>query len=188
MGVVYNAYILQYSDYGARQVMSRQKKRKVDFSSQASTFGSLLDSVDTIKECVANLKLSVDRAFDMWSGDLDRLLNRCDDEALEFVLLSRLGLQGMDCLRNGLQMVPPSFLGARSEMVCDMINAVPHKSVSATPRLGANECQYLIQMLQNRFPSYSLRKCDRRAYSKELWDLTVHTDLQRLFRSLRYIC
>ena len=151
--------------------MSR-KKRKVDFASLASTSESLLESVDTIKECVSNLKMSVDRAFEMWNSDLDRMLSRCDDKTLEFVLLSRIGLEGIDCLRNGLQMVPPSFLGARSEMICDMVNAV---RPSASAALGANECQHLVQVLQNRLPSYSQRKCDHRAYSKEMWELTLHS-------------
>ena len=70
----------------------------MDFASLASTPECLLESVDTIKEYVSNLKMSVDQAFEMLNSNLDRVLSRCDDKTLEFVLLSRIGLEGIDCL------------------------------------------------------------------------------------------
>ena len=154
--------------------MSR-KKRKVDFAALASTSQSLLESVDAIKECIVNLNECIHQAFETWSSDLGRLLNRFDVETLEFVLVSRLGLQGVDCLRHGLQLVPPSFLSARYELVCDMVNNVSKST------LGTNECQHLGQVVQNKLSSYAQRKCDRRAYSKEMWDLTLQNGSGRNF-------
>ena len=99
-----------------------RKKRKIDFAAEVSASGSLLKSVDAIKKCATDLKVSVDNAFELWGGDLDRLLSRCNAETLELMLVSRLGLEGVDCMRNALQMIPPSFLGARNKLVCDMVN------------------------------------------------------------------
>ena len=148
--------------------MSR-KRRKLDFAALASTSQSLLDSVDAIKECVVHLKQCIDRAFDMWSSDLGRVLNRCDVETLEFVLVSRLGLEGVDCLRHGLQVVPSSFLSEKNGIVCAIVNTVSKST------LEANECQHLGQVVHNKCSSYAQRKIDHRAYCKEMWDLTLQS-------------
>ena len=57
----------------------------------------------------------------LWSS-----MFRCNTKMLEFLLVSRLGLEGVDRLRNviQLQLVPHSFVDCRVEKICEIVNKI----------------------------------------------------------------
>ena len=82
------------------------KKQKIDLASSEV----LVNDVRQVKAAVNHfLSSSCTDCLAKWQNDLDRMFERCDTKTLEFLLVSRLGLEGADCLRNAIQLVSSQF-------------------------------------------------------------------------------
>ena len=72
----------------------KAKKQKLDFESSVI----IVEDVRNVKATVNHLSSSCADCLAKWQNDLDRVLNRCNTKTLEFMLVSPLGLDGVDCL------------------------------------------------------------------------------------------
>ena len=93
------------------------------------------------------------------------MFERCDTKTLEFLLVSRLGLEGVDCLRNAIQLVRRGFVDCRVEKICEIVNKI------APVPLTKEECKSLLMVLPRKLTSFVRRKTDPRAFDDELWEL-----------------
>ena len=75
---------------------------------------------------------------------LHRSYALCDDATVELVLVSRLGLEGLDYLCILIQAVPQAFMEKRVPFITNMMNSV----LSACSREPINEglCEVLISL------------------------------------------
>ena len=143
----------------------KAKKQKIDLASSEV----LVNDVRQVKAAVNHLSSSCTDCLAKWQNDLDRMFERCDTKTLEFLLVSRLGLEGVDCLRNAIQLVPHSFVDCRVEKICEIVNKI------APVPLTEEECKSLLMILPRKLTSFVRRKTDPRAFDDELWELTVES-------------
>ena len=142
------------------------KKRRMDYSEMASSSKTLITTIHQLQAGIQQVKKVIDESFDQWSLQLGRLLDLCDNSTLEFMLVTRLGLEGIDCLRNLLQLIPPSFLPEpRVEFVYNIINKV-------NPAVTIEECKVLVKLVPPRKLPFFIRKANHSAFQREL--LTQH--------------
>ena len=69
------------------------------------------------------------------SSNLFKLLDKCDVSTVELLLVARLGLEGVDCLRHAIHTVPEGFLTTREKFISDMVNKI------STVPLSQEECR-----------------------------------------------
>ncbi len=152
--------------------MSRSKKAKIDFASLVASSRSVLRSAQVLEEKAVDFKCTV--AELLKDGiEMHRLLDRCGEEVLELILVTRLGIQGLDWLRSAIQLVPEAFLDDRATVVRSIVNEV--LAGSKKDCITTEECQVLIAVCTQKFGTYMGRKSDPMAYGEELWKLTSET-------------
>ena len=139
---------------------------KVDFRAYSAASQSLLDSVEKVQDDANVFRVTV---TDVWGNgsNLFKLLDKCDVSTVELLLVARLGLEGVDCLRHAIHTVPEGFLTTREKFITDMVN-----KVSPVP-LSQEECRELIKFFAgHKLHSYTSRKMEYTSYEKEMWELT----------------
>ena len=102
-------------------------------------------------------------ATDVWGNgsNLFKLLDKCDVSTVELLLVARLGLEGVDCLRHAIHTVPEGFLTIREKFISDMVN-----KICKVP-LSQEECQELIKFFAgHKLHSYTSRKTEYTSYKK----------------------
>ena len=107
--------------------MSRSKKAKIDFSSLVASSRSVIRSVQVVEENAVDFKCTV---AGLWKDGIEalRVLDKCGEEVLELILVTRLGIQGLECLRSAIQLVPEAFLDDRTTLVRNIVNEVLGRS------------------------------------------------------------
>ena len=114
-----------------------KKQKKIDLASSEV----LVNDVRQIKAAVNHLSSSCTDCLAKWQNDLDGMFERCETKTLECLLVSRLGLAGLegdDCLRNAIQLVPHSFVDCRVEKIVNKIAPVL-LNVNLKPSYGTTE-------------------------------------------------
>ena len=84
--------------------------------------------------------------------------------------MSQLGLEGVDCLRNAIQLVPHSFVDCRVEKICEIINKI------APVLLTKEECKNLLMVLLRKLTSFVRRKTDPRALMMSSGNLQLRVE------------
>ena len=148
--------------------MSR-KKLKLDFSSLQASSVSLQQSSRALENAVDGLNEIIRKECPSSPEELRRFLNKCPQQSLEILLVARLGLEGVECLRNAMRLVPESFLDRRSQYVCAIVNKVAHKPMEVS------ECEAFMSVLSSKFGSYCKRDTVPDTFDEELWQLTKET-------------
>ncbi len=100
--------------------MSRNKKAKIDFATLVATSRTVLRCVQVLEKA-ADLECIVADTFKD-GNNMHHILDRCDEEALELIVVARLGIQGLDCLRSAMQLVPEAFLDDRVTLITNIVN------------------------------------------------------------------
>ena len=86
---------------------------------------------------------------------------------MKWVLVARLGLEGVDCLWHAIHTIPEGFLTTHGKFVSDMVN-----KISKVPLLQ-DECRELLLLVTNYTPIHYLKDgLHFTAYEKEMWELT----------------
>ena len=93
--------------------MSRKKPR-LDFTALRASTHALLASARNLEKEVQSVKEAFQKECPTDPVQLHLLLEKCSGETLELMLVFRLGLEGVECLRNAMQLVPESFLEKRA--------------------------------------------------------------------------
>ena len=102
---------------------------------------------------------------------LDRICAICDDETVQLVLVSRLGLEGVDSLRSAIQAIPETFASKRTLLVTNVVNLVLRNS--SKENISEEECEVFMSLCSHRCKEYSQRKAHHLAFSDELTELTA---------------
>ena len=118
--------------------MMSRKKTRLDFGAIRASTQALLASARTLETEVESVKESFRKEWPNDPAQLHRFLEKCSGQTLELMLVSRLGLEGVECLRNAMKLVPESFLDKRAQFVCAIVNKVSHKHP-----LQESECMYV---------------------------------------------
>ena len=88
---------------------------------------------------------------------------------LELLLVCRLGLDGVNCFRCALNLVPHQYLDKRFKVVSSITNKViTFPKAPITPK----ECCMLSGLCSRKAAAYMKRECTNSAYADELWELT----------------
>ena len=101
---------------------------------------------------------------------LMRTFSLCDPNTVEMMLVSTLGLEGLDCLRTAMQLVPETYLERRVPIVTNIVNEVLKES--GRGQLNEAQCSCFMSLLKQNCLQYTQRKVHPRAYDKELLCLT----------------
>ena len=101
---------------------------------------------------------------------LMRTFSLCDQNAVEMMLVSVLGLDGLDSLRTAMHLVPETYLEKRVPIVSNIVNEVLQQN--GRDRLNEAQCSCFMSLLKLKCKQYSQRKRDPCAYDKELLCLT----------------
>ena len=91
-----------------------------------------------IEDEITSLKESVRSKWPKESADYQRFLEKFTPDNFEVVLVCRLGIIGVECLRNAIKLVTESFLEKRTQLVCSIVNLV------SKAQLEENECKYSV--------------------------------------------
>lgn len=117
------------------------KKCKIDFGCMVAGSREVLgdvknidDKVREIKETMMGYRCKAD------SESYNRLFNKCSKETLEVLLTCRLGLEGVDCLRASIQLVPEQYLSKRPQVICNIVNKVLEQTNKVPMTFTECEC------------------------------------------------
>ena len=99
-----------------------------------------------------------------------RLAEMSSDDTAEVLLVCRLGLEGLDCLRSALQLVPVQYVDKRFDIISRIVNKVLHRNKKLPVTIG--ECEMLGHVSMKKVSSFMKRRCPTTAYDDELWELT----------------
>ena len=106
--------------------MSKAKKPKIDFSSLIADCEGVRSNAQLLKQRAIEFTAAVSACMaNSASGTthaLDRGCTICDDETVQLVLVSRLGLEGVDSLRSAIQAIPETFPSKRTLLVTNVVN------------------------------------------------------------------
>ena len=72
----------------------------------------------------------------------------CDQDTVELIVVSRLGLCGAHSLRQAMNAVPRAYMSKRTSFVTDMVNAAFRDRTKE--RVSEEECEYLMALLADR--------------------------------------
>ena len=101
---------------------------------------------------------------------LMRTFSLCDPNTVEMMLISILGLEGLDCLRTAMQFFPETYLERRVPIVTNIVNEV--LKGSGRGQLNVAQCSCFMSLLKQSCLQYTQRKVHPCAYDKELLSLT----------------
>ena len=143
-----------------------RKKPKLDF-------GAMVADSQTVNS-QARLTQEKHKAFVAACNVSDHLLSRtfslCDQETAEMMIVSTLGLEGVDLLRTAMQLVPESYVERRPLLVRDIVNTVLQQNGKVP--LNETQCNAMIGLLKLKCNKFLNRKAHPNAYDEELLDLT----------------
>ena len=114
-----------------------RKKQRIDFGAVRASTQTLLASARALDKEVQSLIETFRKEWPEDPAQSHRFLEKCSGETLEIMLVSRLGLEGVECFLNAMQLVPEYFLDKRAEFVCAIVNKVAPKQP-----LEEHECRY----------------------------------------------
>ena len=108
--------------------MLKAKKPKIDFSSLVASCEGIRINAQPLKqrsiEFTAAVKTCLASSSSSTTHALDRVCAICDEETVQLVLVSRLGLEGVDSLRFAIQAIPGTFASKRTLLVTNVVNLV----------------------------------------------------------------
>lgn len=146
--------------------MSASKRPKLDFSAMLASSRQVVTDVQALDKKVNEIKSSL---MTYQSEDMERyrrLVKMSTDDNVEVFLVCRLGLRGLDCLRNACQIVPNQYLDKRFGIITRIVNKVLNCS-NKSP-ITVDECKMMGQLEKIlSYPMKSDAACD-----DNLWELT----------------
>lgn len=92
----------------------------------------------------------------------------CNSDVTSLCMATFLGLDGLDCLRLALNLVPVSFANIREKYITKIVNSILDKEVLST----SNYCNVI--KLAMDIPSFFMRRCDN-GYSDEIQHISFST-------------
>lgn len=145
---------------------SSRKRPKLDFGAMVASSQPVKLQAEIIQQgFVSTCKAVVDDL-------LMRTFSLCDRYAVEMILVSILGLDGVDSLRTALQLVPQTYLDRQVPIITNIVKKVLEQN--GRDRLSEAQCSSFMSLLQHNCKQYSQRKAHPGAYDKELLCL-MHT-------------
>ena len=125
--------------------MERAKRIKFDPSlakTRALESATVRKYVQEIEQAVHSLTSCTTSAVAL------NLPAECCERNIELILVSRLGLSGVECMRTAASMVPKNFLGRRTEFVTAIFNETSGQS------LLCDSCEAYLSLLE-KCPAYT---------------------------------
>lgn len=142
---------------------SARKKAKLDFGAMVASCQTVKSQAETIQQ-KCNAFVSTSKA--VTDHLLVRIFSLCGQDAVEMMLVSIVGLDGLDSLRTAMQLVPETYLERRVPIVTKIVNKVLEQN--GRDRLNEAQCSSFMSLLQLNCKQYSQRKVHPDAYDKEL--------------------
>ena len=122
-----------------------RKKPKVDFTAIRAATQTRIASCNYLENEVKRLKEGFRIKCPKDSAHLHRFCDTCSCETLEIMLVCRLGLDGVECLRSALKLIPDSYLEKKAHFVCAIVNEVIVENDKEP--LEENECRYQVGLV-----------------------------------------
>ena len=119
-----------------------RKKPKVDFTAIRTAAQTRIASINSLENEVKRLKEEFRIKCPKDSAHLHRFFDTCSCDTLEIMLVCRLGLDGVECLRSALKLIPDSFLEKKAQFACAIVNEVLVDNDKEA--LEENECRYQV--------------------------------------------
>ena len=154
--------------------MSRPKKARLDFGAMVAGCEGVRSNAHILQQKAKEFTTAVSAAINLGVIDsLARICGMCDDETVQLVLVSRLGLEGLDSLRSAIQAVPEAFLSKRASFVVKVVNSVLQGSNKQC--ITEAECEIFMSLCLGKCKAYLQRKAHPLAFENELTELTAMT-------------
>ena len=150
--------------------MSAPKRPKLDFSTMLARSRKIAPDVKLIDQKISEIRSNLIKYHSEDIEIYSRIVEMSADDNLEVLLVCRLGLEGLDCFRNAIQIIPSQYVDKRFEIITRIVNKV--LSCNNKPPITAGECGILGQMCMRKVSSYMKRPCLNTAYDDVLWELT----------------
>lgn len=157
--------------------MSRPKKPRLDFSAMVAGCESVRSNANLLQQKTKEFTTAVRSAATTLStmDSLSRICSMCDDETVQLVLVSRLGLEGLDSLRSAFQAVPEAFFSKKASFVTKIVNSA--LQVSNKECITEAECETFMFLCLNKCKSYLHRKSHSQGFQDELTQLTAKSGI-----------
>lgn len=151
-------------------MMSTPKRPKLDFKSMLAGSREVAADARWTDNKIGEITSKLSKYQDEDNSEsYRRLVGMCTGDTAEVMLVLRLGLEGLDCLRTAIQIVPEQYLEKRFNIISDIVNKILVRSSTKQP-VTVRECEMLAQMCSVKVSSYMERQGSN--YATELWALT----------------
>ena len=144
-----------------------RKKPKRDFGAMVASCQTVNSQAEMIQQKCKALASSCKAVADPL---VMRTFSLCDQDTVEIMLVSMLGLDGLNSLRIAMQLVPEVYFERKVPIVTNIVNKVLEQS--GRDRLNEAQCSSFMSLCQLKCKQYNQRKVNPGAYDKELLSLT----------------
>ena len=149
---------------GSCSMSNPRKKPKLDFGAMVASCQTVNSQAEMIQQKCKAFALSCKAVADPL---VMRTFSLCDQDTVEMMLVSMLGLDGLDSLRTAMQLVSEVYFERK---VPNIVNKVLEQS--GRDRLNEAQCSSFMSLCQLKCKQYNQRKVNPGAYDKEFLSLT----------------